>query len=218
MTLSFRHACVTFWAKPDVVKISNDERVRYIISGHEFGKSGQTEHWQAYVELNVKTTLKKMKEILNDDTCHVEQRKGTRDQARDYCMKENKDIVECGNWIKGQGARTDLDNVFNYMKNNPNVGVEDIALQFPTQYIKFHSGIDKMKAHLDRLNSKEKRMVKSEYWYGETGTGKTTTAFDENPDAFIITGDGLDWFDGYNGEKTLIIDEYNDNVLSLIHI
>ncbi len=45
---------------------------------------------------------------------------------------------------------------------------------------------------------------------GPTGTGKTRACYDS--DAFMIHGDSLDWWDGYCGEKTLVIDEYSNQI------
>lgn len=48
------------------------------------------------------------------------------------------------------------------------------------------------------------------YW-GESGTGKTRKATEEFPDAYIVTkdnGNGTIWWDGYEGQKTVIFDEF----------
>lgn len=48
------------------------------------------------------------------------------------------------------------------------------------------------------------------YW-GDSGTGKTRKAIEENPDAYLLSkardGKGV-WWQGYSGQKTVIIDEF----------
>lgn len=51
-------------------------------------------------------------------------------------------------------------------------------------------------------------MAKEIHWfYGATGTGKTHFAFEENPDAWVSSAN-LNWFDGYDGQETVIFDDF----------
>lgn len=48
------------------------------------------------------------------------------------------------------------------------------------------------------------------YW-GDSGTGKTRKATEDFPDAYILSKpnkDGNVWWDGYQGEETIILDEF----------
>lgn len=45
-------------------------------------------------------------------------------------------------------------------------------------------------------------------WYhGATGTGKTRSAFEEFPDAWV-SGKSLKWFEGYDAHKVVIVDDF----------
>lgn len=46
-----------------------------------------------------------LKKLLGDDTVHCEPRRGSRDQAREYCMKEDEEPFEYGTFDNGQGSR-----------------------------------------------------------------------------------------------------------------
>ena len=46
----------------------------------------------------------------------------------------------------------------------------------------------------------------NEWHYGDTGTGKSTHVRTKYPDAFIKSNDV--WWDGYQGEETVIIEEF----------
>ena len=58
-----------------------------------------------------------------------------------------------------------------------------------------------------------RKQVDVYYIEGETGIGKTYGIFKMFPDAYrpVIAGEKL-WFDGYNGEKTLLLDELRGNI------
>lgn len=64
----------------------------YNVFGYERGDEG-TPHLQGYVQLATQKTLSAMKKIM--PRAHLEIRKGTIDQAVDYCKKEG-DFEEFG--------------------------------------------------------------------------------------------------------------------------
>ena len=49
------------------------------------------------------------------------------------------------------------------------------------------------------------------YW-GATGTGKTRTAYAENPDLYRVSS--YKWFDGYDGEECVLFDEFRPDNMS----
>ena len=85
-----------------------NEGHRYTIFGLEKGQEG-TPHLQGYSEFTKPIRLKAFKEIMGNERFHIEPRKGTRDQARNYCKKDGT-FHEIGSWSEsGQGRRTDLE-------------------------------------------------------------------------------------------------------------
>lgn len=109
-TNSYRHICFTSYKESPPVY--DREEIRYLIYQREKCPSTEKLHWQGYVEFNRKITFNTMKEILGDNSIHLESRRGTRDEAREYCMKKESQhtpFTEYGNWESGgQGARNDL--------------------------------------------------------------------------------------------------------------
>ena len=87
--------------------------VKYCVAQREKGANG-TVHFQGYAELNARKTLGALKLWL--PTAHIETRRGTDVQARDYCMKTDSrdEGDDAGPWEHGAfnqaepGKRNDL--------------------------------------------------------------------------------------------------------------
>lgn len=106
-----RNWCFTV-NNPSAAEVPAHPDERYIIWQLEKGESG-TEHWQGYVEFRKALRLTQLKTWL--PTAHFEVRKGSQQQARDYCKKEEGRVA--GPWERGtcaaqdQGARNDIEAV-----------------------------------------------------------------------------------------------------------
>ncbi len=62
--------------------------LRYGIYQLERGAEG-TEHWQGYLEFSVTKRLAALRRIHGLAGAHFERRRGTADEARNYCRKED---------------------------------------------------------------------------------------------------------------------------------
>lgn len=108
-TSKYRNWMVTAWTEPNFIH----DRIGYAVFQKERGNGTQHEHWQCYIELKCQMRLTEVKKMLNDNTCHLEPRFGTQQQAIDYCTKENTRIgepVHIGK-PKMQGNRSELDSI-----------------------------------------------------------------------------------------------------------
>lgn len=59
-------------------------------------------------------------------------------------------------------------------------------------------------------------VFQNEWHYGPTGTGKSRYCRNQWPDAFIKSNDV--WWDGYEGEETVIIEELGPKMINGHHI
>ena len=180
--------------------------LKYWIFGREVGESG-TPHLQGYIEFhnNQKLRITAAKQRLVDlgfpESIHLEPAKGTGIQNVTYCSKGG-DFWQGGVAPKGQGKRTDLDNVCDLI--NSGSSLSDIAEQYPSQVIKFGQGITRL------IQMKvERRFFKTEiFWlWGPTGSGKSRYAWDAAPTAYMKSSSHK-WWDGYLGQETVILDDY----------
>jgi len=187
--------------------------IRYGVWQMEKGSKSGYIHIQAYVELTKPQRLSWLKNTLKRDDLHAEVRKGTRDQARTYCMKEDSRIEgpwEEGSWESGgQGRRTDLDEVYHMLKDRKSL--LEVLDEHPGTYIRCARGIKDAKFLIDQGQSKHFRIVKTTVLFGSAGCGKTRTVYDlEGYDNVFKLDqcDGAVWFDGYAGEDILLIDDF----------
>lgn len=191
--------------------------VRYMVYQKERCPETGKEHLQGYVELHKPQRISWLKKHISG-TAHWESRKGTRDEAKAYCMKTDTRVgepVEIGKWNeKGQGQRTDLDAAAELIKKNPKKAMDNMVDEMPSLFIKYHRGIEKMADNLMYRETKVKfRKVETYVYWGEAGTGKTREVFENVNDLYILSKDADTlWFDGYNGEDAILIDDFYGNI------
>jgi len=187
---------------------------RYIIFQKEKCPTTQRIHWQGYAEFNDSISITRCQRICGIGKSHCAKRFGTREEARDYCCKEDTKLekhVEIGHWeAGGQGARTDLRKIFNMIKE----GAEmiDIIEADPMIYCKYRNGIKDYKFEVLKKKTKKFRKVEVEVHWGEAGTGKTRHCVESFPDAYKLDFDDTLWWDGYEGEETIILNDFYGNI------
>lgn len=182
-----------------------------MIAGEEVCPSTGLPHWQGYVELKKNQRMKAVKEALGDEKTHLEVRRGTRDEARAYCMKDGK-WEEHGQWIKGQGHRSDLDDVASRLISGE-TNLTTLMAEEPKLYCQYRNGLKDLAAEGIKRTTKVFRELEVEVISGPTGVGKTRGAIESvQGEYYKIEGDNMQWWDGYNQEETLIIDEYDNDL------
>lgn len=183
-----RDWCFTSYDTKELLKFDKDN-CRYIIYGREKCPTTGREHYQGFAIFNRTCRMPKAKLWIGDNGAHLESRRGTRDEARDYCRKDG-DLVE---W--GQYDGVTKEELF----KKP---IPWIKEHYPEFYCRYHRGLEKLQA-----NKGEKwRKVDVTILWGETGTGKTRQVM-EMDDVYKIDPP-YTWWDGYEGESILLIDDF----------
>lgn len=187
-------------------RLSQLERVVYAIVQLERGEQG-TPHFQGYMELNKQTQSSWLQGNLHRGM-HVEKRRGTRRQAREYCQKEESRIegpVEVGEWrAAAQGERTDLSEAVETLKEH---GINAVAEAHTETFIKYSNGFANAAA---RLAPKSRSAPPKVYLlFGLPGCGKTRYVVDKyHPEDLYIHEPGSRWFDGYESQRVLMLDDF----------
>lgn len=207
-----RNWCFTDFEILDFTTIYNDNQdiIRYMTYGTEIAPKTKKKHLQGWIQFKNKKRLGGVKKLIGSDKIHLEACRGSEAQNSKYCQKDG-DYKEYGKFII-QGQRTDLEMIQKKLANGASVG-EIIEDNFVT-YCKHRKGIIDGAQHYAQKRAKAWRDLKVEYIYGETGTGKTKYAMQDyaSGNVYKINGSSMDWWDGYQGEKTLVIDEYSNDV------
>jgi hypothetical protein len=95
--------------------LTNEPKVLYIIVGREVGASG-TRHYQGYLELSTRLRLANVKQLPGLERAHFENRRGSAQQASDYCAKDGDILVQTGSLSRTTpGKRSDLEDLQNVL-------------------------------------------------------------------------------------------------------
>lgn len=187
------------------------EHCRFGIFGKEIAPTTGTHHLQGYIELSKPQRFTAIKKKLPPGT-HLEQRKGTRDQAIQYCKKDG-DIWSHGQEISQQGRRTDLD------------AIRSMALADGLRAVSSVASYQELKVAEQFLVWNEPPRVWKPtvlWFYGATGLGKSRRArwileqeYGLNPSDIYTKCDGTKWWPGYDSHKGVIIDDFRPSWWSI---
>lgn len=176
-------------------------KYKYIILGDEIGKSG-TPHLQGYIVFSSPISFNSIKKQI--PKAHIEPSIATAEQNREYCSKE-KVLFEDGDIPKKQGKRTDIDHVRDILQTTPSMREVTLhaqsyqSVKMAEQYLKYHE------------KTRNWKPIVKWYW-GDTGTGKSHTAFEEHPDAYVCA-DTNKWWEGYDAHEHVIIDDFRKDFI-----
>jgi len=191
--------------------------IRYLVIGREICPDTGRLHGQGYVEfaqLHSKT-MGAVKTDFEDDTLHLGVRQFSRQAAREYCLKDGM-YVEFGKWLEGgQGTRSDLNDVSEMVLEGKPLGY--IAQEAGPEFIKYSNGIIKQKLYA--MPPKFRDDIKVYVYWGKPGVGKTKMVGEiveklkqqEGKAYFWHTLD-KNWFDGYDGEEVVVINDFNGQI------
>lgn len=202
------------------------DKIKYLVWQRERGAEG-TEHLQGYVELQPQQRLSALTKWL--PKTHFEPRKGTAEQARAYCMKQD-DTYLAGPWERGDfcppapGKRTDLLSATATLRDE---GYQAVAEQHPAEFVKFYKGFKALeeatrKRRRDEDFTPRKWQAKvldfllappsdrTIYWVHETrgNVGKSRLAHHLccEYDAIELHGKASDMAHGYDRQRVVIFD------------
>lgn len=110
-----------------------------------------------------------------------------------------------------QGDRNDLKDVVKRIREGE-TSAEDILMEDPGYYHMYGRTIEKAEDVLLRKRFRTE-MTKGTWYYGPTGSGKSHLAFqDFDPSTHYVKCLKDQWWDGYTGQKTVILNEFRGEI------
>lgn len=206
MAIRVRGWCFTINNAPNDYRLTFlAEKMVYCVYQWEVGTLGHTPHIQGYLELKNATRMPSVKVLLGSQTVHLEVRRGTRDQARNYCMKEDTRLpggpelagpFEFGEWkAVAQGERNDL----NAVKEALDAGnsMKSISQNFFPQFVRNERGFKRYMAinapptfekhPITDYSLDPKDLDKPAFFHGPSGIAKTGYALAHFQNPFLVS-------------------------------
>lgn len=173
--------------------------LEYIVVGREVGLE-KTPHLQGYLVTKQRKRFNQIKEMV--PRAHIERALGTPEENKKYCMKEG-DYVEIGTLpiTKGEATKRKWEEIRDHAKNGDFDKIE------PEILVKHYNNLKKIKYDNQVFMLEPIPGLINEWIYGPTGSGKSKAAREENP--IFYNKSCNKWWDGYNNEPVVIIDDFD---------
>lgn len=183
------------------------DKCTYIHYANEVCPDTNREHHQGYVGFTKRTTLRGAKRILPG--CHLEPRMGTLKQNEDYCSKYGE-LIKWGTVPKCDGINKL--SVTEYIERvKAKATTIELIEEFPGLYLRQPRGLQLIRNAFIKTQRTAPRLdLKVYFLTGPTGCGKTRMAMGHEP--YKIMASEMQWWDHYDGETDLLIDEYDNDV------
>lgn len=158
--------------------------------------------------LRFETIKKKYKHI------HLASRRGTAQQAMDYCKKQESRvpdglILELGTLSKSaQGKRNDLEGAIQAIKGGATM--QAVASEFPMAWVHAEKGLRSLQAQVAIKRNPDQEIEVIVLW-GQPGTGKSLFAHKKYPNLYIPAKNNTARlsFENYEQQETMFLDEFS---------
>lgn len=172
-------------------------KCKYVCFGKEIAPTTCTPHLQGYIYFVNPIAFNSVRHKLPPGS-HIEPAKATPAQNRTYCSKEGN-FVELGELPEPQGKRNDIHSIKEFVLEAPRTELDIYLATTSCQAAKFGT-------RLMQLSFKQRDWMPRIYWYyGKTGTGKSSAARERFPAAFWKESNT---WNGYQGESTVVWDDF----------
>lgn len=194
------------------------KRVRFVAGQFERGADSGLLHFQGYIVFSEPQRMSGAKRILDAPSAHLEVRRGSHQQAVDYCRKEDtrepgRMGILLGDPPLGQGARTDATAAKLLLDSGGTLG--DVAELNFSLFLRSYRALGVYMGIQSRCRDTPPAVY---YYYGSAGSGKTRAVYDRVPagklySAPLSPGGGAAWFDGYmnHHHEAILLDDYYHN-------
>lgn len=191
---------------PDIVnELIDEDQVKYICYGEEVCPTTQKKHYQGYCYFYGKVSIRKAKKVLGIDKGWFQYAFGSFKENLNYCSKDGK-FTEWGT-RPAQGKRKDLNELKDDILNGK-ATADTIAVDRPMMFHQYGRTLQKLEDIRQRKLWRN-FMTEGIWYYGSTGVGKSHKAFEDyHPDTHYNLINDNGWWDGYNQQETVIINDF----------
>ena len=209
-----RNWCFTDFELTDLEpRFDDDEqKIRYVMWGVETCPDTNRQHHQGWVQFSSPCSLRTAKARLELPSAHFEIIHGSCEDNERYCSKGG-DVQRHGNFVS-MGSRTDITEVHAMLQDG--TPMLEIANSNFSLYCRSYKAFGAYQQLIIRSKSQRYRHVSVVVLAGTTRCGKTRAAMLEEP--YKISGGGrkpLEWFDCYDQEECLLIDDFDDTAVPI---
>jgi len=192
------------------------EKIKFCVAQYERCPRTARGHWQGYIEfengIKQSTAIRRITPRTGSHP-HVEKRNGSRDQAIEYCSKDDSRLWGPWYYPKGsegsssQGKRNDLDTAIATLEES---GWDSLIQDHAATFIRYHRGFYSYREEVQRIRVPQWRTLCVYVVWGHPGCGKTRRVYESEQSLYrlcIPTGNA-EWWDGYGGERAVLIDDF----------
>ena len=186
----------------DTMPLFEEKQMRYLIFGEEVGEESGTPHLQGYVSYHNVTRVSNVMKYFKGS--HIEIAKGSAEQNRAYCTKENK-YQEFGDMPRSRNAgaaqKRRYEDAFAAAKEGK---LEEIPADLRVRHYKTWKSIRHDHAG---LLLKDLDGDLGHLWIsGPSGSGKSKYCKEKFPGAFWKSSNNK-WWDGYEHQEVVVLDD-----------
>lgn len=191
-------------------KLVETGEATYVVFQEEVAPSTKKVHLQGYIEFKNACRLMKINKLCSF-AAHCEKRKGTAEQAANYCKKDDTrksgtNFAEYGVISKGQGARTDLASI-RLKLDDRKISMRSIAEDNFSTWVKYNKAFTQYRQLICTRRSLTTVCI---VMWGESNCGKSANAFALFPDNMTVqTGNSGTWWCKYEQQEACIADEFS---------
>lgn len=164
------------------------------------------EHIQGYFVFSKRKRLSSIKKLLGDNTIHLEQRKGSHQQAKDYCTKDESRLHGPYEYGDDKDLVKSKKRKFEDIRDKIKSGASelDIADEYFGLWVRYYKAFSAYRMLVSKPRDFETEV--RVYW-GKAGVGKSRRAtYEAGPNAYRKPRGK--WWDGYDGESNVIFDDF----------
>lgn len=201
-----RNFTFTFNNYPNLDLVTNID-CKYIAYSEEVAPTTGTPHLQGYITFNSPKTHAQVCNLMPG--CHIEVMHGSLAQNETYCSKAGR-LVERGTPPISNDNRGRAEQL-RWQRARESAKSGDLDSVDADIYVRYYNTLKNIAK--DHATKPAPYDVKCFWIHGPTGTGKSHAVESAFPNCYKKVMDDLKWFDGYNGEDVIYLED-----LDIYHI